>query len=244
MMDTLSLNEQEKLKKFRVYFHKERPLNYGSLQQMMNSAGANTYLKTNEYQIGSSLPKVAASLLSKRIAFIAVAHLYTMTVFNATLSSQPKDWALISTVKNGLWILDFYLIEEQIERMTGDRDTWKKEAVQKWFQQLIAPAVCSLCLATGLSKKTVWENIRIYIDWLYLDVLTDPQYNSIQTSVEKDYHWITEPTMKFLGNNHLKNPFAALPRFQRSQRETCCLSHLLDRGAKKCKNCPLSNRLD
>jgi ferric iron reductase protein FhuF len=238
-MDSLSLNEQENLKKFRVYFHKEHPQGARSLHQFMNTSEVTLFLKDGQNEIGSSLPKVTASLISKRLAFIAVAHLYTMTVYNASLSSEPQDWMIISKKKNDLWIPHFYLKEDKVERLSGDRDSWKTAVVQKWINQLIFPAVHSLCNATGLSKKTLWENIRIYIDWLYLDVLSEIEDESNRKIVQEDYRWLTDPTKEFLKCSEEGNPFVACHNLQKGQRETCCLSHLLDRGAKKCNNCPL-----
>ncbi|MBM7648602.1 ferric iron reductase protein FhuF [Bacillus ectoiniformans] len=181
--------------------------------------------------------KVAASILMKRYAFLFVGALASWSFFRKPLMIQEQDAMLIHSEQNGNWLPNFYLGK-------NPESAWQIEEVIRHIGKVVEAAR----KASKLSNLIMWENIAIYVFWLYETVAEEERFASVRDRARADFHWLLAPEQAKLFGNYHANPLAryvnektavegrdALVRV----RTTCCFNYRLDKeGAKKCGSCP------
>ncbi|WP_210365250.1 IucA/IucC family C-terminal-domain containing protein [Bacillus sp. REN3] len=184
--------------------------------------------------------KTAASILMKRFAFLAVIHLYAMTVFDKRLDSKPGNIIVLDMYKEGLWLPEFRFTSwETVASRAGMRDGWKEDSIRYLFADNLSPLIDGLVKETKIPKLILWENIAIYIYWLYEKVL--PGIAEERAAADFAYLLHSAPGNLF-GDDHqspLKKYYSetGMKALERPRR-TCCFSYKV-KGGDYCKICPV-----
>ena len=192
--------------------------------------------------------KTAASVFMKRHAFLAVLYLYSMTAFNKRLDVSPENIILADAIKDGLWLPGFYLKNKSTDVCPSDqREEWRKEAVRHLFIDNLSPVMDAISKSAKISKLILWENVAVYIFWLYEKILGESDDTLVKERAAEDFSFLVESAPGKLFGRHHKNPIA---RFYRKPvyeeetdsfirvRETCCYSYKLKEKGRYCKTCP------
>ncbi|MGV3466689.1 MAG: IucA/IucC family C-terminal-domain containing protein [Heyndrickxia sp.] len=216
--------------------------------ELLDQVSLHNHLNNIGKQIGSPTQRVTASLLTKRMAFYAVIHLYTMSVLNKRLNVDIKEMKLVEKEDDSLWLPDFYLGNFVITELYDNRNQWRATIVENLFAHFFHPLIEALREATRFSKMVMWENIAIYVFWLYESLLKEEKDKEIIQRIEDDFCFIMQKAEGALFGPYIQNPLA---RFDREKtyreeinewirvRKTCCLSNLLEaKDGKRCSTCP------
>ncbi|TQR16312.1 IucA/IucC family C-terminal-domain containing protein [Psychrobacillus soli] len=229
----------DKLRKLRLTTEKiHSPLSIG-ISEIVDDQSISNYLDILSTHIGASNAKVAASLFVKRYSFLTVIYLYAMTAWNEKLNISYENVSLQSDESDKLWLPNFYFHQLESETLQADRDEWRANCIELLFKEHISPILNLLSKTTKVSKLILWENIAVYISWLYETVLTDEPIEIVDRSKE-DFQFIMNRAPGHLFGDYNTNP---LNRFYREaqgkevRRSTCCYSHLTNSN-KYCKTCP------
>lgn len=249
-MNALSQIQWETLEKFRV--HKEWLPAFGGEEAstFLSEKGMKAYLSDRSSVIGSADLKVASSLFMKRYAFVAAMGLMVMTYWNKKMNLTPDNLVIVDGDKNGLWMPQFYLKDASVTEFTSYEE--KAAFIESIFRGHLNHVILTLKKVTKLSNLILWENIAVYVFWIYEndDFLVeegmrkqrDAQFRQLLSN--EFSHWF--------GHYH-KNPLA---RYYRSKvnvehvadkvrvRKTCCFSYKLQNGEQyRCKTCPQTCRV-
>ncbi|MCR8847681.1 siderophore-iron reductase FhuF [Rossellomorea sp. SC111] len=243
-MNTLNAQQWEFLRKYR--FHAStQALNGEEATSFLDGGKMKAYLSHQCSQIGTDDLKVAASLFMKRYAFVAAMGLMTMTYWNKKLNLKPENLIMVNGDKNGLWMPQFHLKDASVAEFTSQEE--KVSFIQSIFRDHLDHVIQSIKNATKLSNLILWENIAVYVFWIFEndDFLLDEgmkrqrndQFQALLS--DENSHWF--------GNYH-RNPLARY--YSRKVnveeltetvrvRKTCCFSYRLGNGEQyRCKTCP------
>ncbi|MBT2643388.1 (2Fe-2S)-binding protein [Bacillus sp. ISL-41] len=192
--------------------------------------------------------KTAASVFMKRHAFLAVLYLYSMTAFNKRLDVSPENIILADAIKDGLWLPGFYLKNKSTDVCPyGQREEWRKEAVRHLFVDNLFPVMDAISKSAKISKLILWENVAVYIFWLYEKILSQIEDHEVMMRAEDDFSFLIKSAPGKLFGRYNNNPIARYysePVYQEEAdsyiriRKTCCYSYLLKEKGSYCKTCP------
>lgn len=221
---------------------------YLKLEDFFNIDKLPTILFRIGEQMGSISKKVTASMIAKRMAFYGVIHLYAMSVMNKRLVVKIEEVKLVVPAEDKLWLPDFYFGDFHLEDTITERERWRETVVKELFSGFFHPLLEILRNETRFSKLVMWENIALYIFWLYESLLSNKEYQSIYDRLKEDFQFIIHEADSTLFGPYKNNP---LSRFDSEKvlrdgtvepiriRKTCCLSNLLDqKDGKRCSTCP------
>jgi ferric iron reductase protein FhuF len=212
---------------------------------LLNEASLETYLNKVKTHLGAPDLKVAGSLFIKRYAFLPVLYLYALTVWDKKLDISFANLSIESAERDGLWLPEFRFEKLQGGNAGADRNQWRKDCVESLFKDHIFPVLDVTSQVSKASKLILWENIAIYIFWLYETVL--PKEPSLVKKAEEDFEYIVYGAEGALFGNYHENP---LKRYHNNKilnkdsgkevrpRKTCCFSYMTAAG-KQCGTCPI-----
>jgi ferric iron reductase protein FhuF len=204
----------------------------------------------NRFNKGLKAPdlKTAASVFMKRHAFLAVLYLYSMSAFNKKLDVSPENIILADAIKDGLWLPEFYLKNISADVCPdGEREKWRTEAVRHLFADNLFPVMNAISKSANISKLILWENVAVYIFWLYEKILSEVADPEVKLRAAEDFSYLVELAPGKLFGRYSKNPIARFysePVYQDETdsyiriRKTCCYSYLLKEKGSYCKTCP------
>ena len=183
--------------------------------------------------------RAGASLLIKRMSFYAVIHLYAMTALKKKVCADMNSIQLVEKdPSSSLWLPDFYFGSFLVEAEGGIRENWRDGVLQHVFAETLYPLIALLQKQTRLSKKIMWENIAVYVSWIYDEMMKSREV-PLETAA-KDRHYIFYEAAGDLFGTCENNPLSSYANVDKA-RTTCCLSYMLNgKGKKKCANCPLA----
>lgn len=204
-------------------------------------------LKIISGKMGAPNQRVAASMLMKRMAFYAVIHLYAMSVLGKRLNVDLRNIKLVENDSSNLWLPDFYLGPLNSEELVVKRTNSRDEIIREVFSECLDPLILVLSKEIRVSKRILWENIALYIYWLYEKVIVNAK-----GKVAEDFTYIIHEAPGELFGTYKNNPLTEFDSIQTYSQEagehirvrkTCCLSHLLKGSGKSmCKTCPLNKK--
>jgi len=212
------------------------------------------YLKLVRRHIDASNDKVTGSIFIKRYAFLAVMYLYTMTSINEKLLISFDNLSIETDEKTDVWLPSFYFSRIESEAVWQDREAWRRSCLEALFKEHLYPLINCVAKTTKVSKLVLWENIAIYIFWLYETVLQREEITKdIKEQAKDDFHFIIFQAEGELFGNYHENP---LKRFYKEkiyyeeidkelrQRTSCCFAYLT-KSKQHCSTCPcvFGNRL-
>lgn len=191
--------------------------------------------------------RAAASMLAKRYSFVAVAALYSFIVFQKKINASTENVLLHTEDAETMWLPKVFISEiETIEVTEGNRKILLDELLDELFAHQIEPIWSALRKITKISKLTLWENVAVYIHWLYDLLLENEEIDNVE--VQKVLQYVLEEAEGHQFGSYHHNPLARyspLPQYVEKQkqevrvRQTCCLSY--QTGAKEtyCRTCPV-----
>lgn len=231
-------NDLSALQKYRLRPKTGKSFNVGSL---MEKAFATDFMKNLALSMGASSERTAASIFIKRYAFIAVISLFAMTTANKKLNLSLGNIEMEEAEPGKDWLPMISLKDTAIEEWNGeDRDEWRKSVYRDLFANNIYPIIEHFEKTFKVSKLILWENIAVYLFWLYETELKESE-NPI---VQSDFRFlIMEAEGNLFGSYHL-NPIQKYYSEKNNQdeiriRKTCCFTYQL--GSKRCKTCPCTH---
>lgn len=195
--------------------------------------------------IGASSEKIAASIFIKRYAFLAVISLYAMTAWNKKINVSLEAVKMEAASGGSDWLPAFSLKDFTAD----DWDTrearfeWRKGVVKELFAKNIYPLITLFEKTFGISKLILWENIAVYIFWLY-----ESQLKEHKNAVEDFSFLIFEAEGSLFGRyklNLLQKYYVEKIYLDEQAeevriRKTCCFTYQLEGSSKRCKTCPCS----
>lgn len=247
MKAELTAAEIKVLSKFRFAAEIPDGVTPIELASLLGESRMNNLLPKLQVEMTSPDLKTTASVWMKRHAFLAVIYLYAMSVFNKQLNAAPDSLLLVEMRKDGLWLPDFYFKNKSVLICTEEnRDEWRREGVRQLFEDNIFPMMEALGKAAKISKLILWENVAVYIYWLYEKVLAEHADEKTKARAAEDFDYVIRLAPGSLFGNYHQNPLARYytePVYQEDTnsyvrvRKTCCFSYKLN-AKGFCKTCP------
>lgn len=185
--------------------------------------------------------RAAASMLAKRYSFVAVAALYSFIVFQKKINASTENVLLHTEDAETMWLPKVFISEiETIEVTEGNRKILLDELLDELFAHQIEPIWSALRKVTKISKLTLWENVAVYIHWLYDLLLENEEIDNVE--VQKVLQYVLEEAEGHQFGSYHHNPLPQYVEKQKQEvrvRQTCCLSY--QTGAKEtyCRTCPV-----
>ncbi|MFE8702299.1 IucA/IucC family C-terminal-domain containing protein [Cytobacillus sp. FJAT-54145] len=244
----LTNEETEQLSNYR-FSNKSKPTDstIELVELLKDEQSLLNYMEELSKVIGSPNLKVTASIFVKRYAFLAVIYLYSMTKWNKSLDISIDRISLQTKEDDEHWLPSFYFKKAEVEAMMGERNEWRDRCLQNLFSNHLSIVLSALSLHTKQSKLIMWENIAIYIFWLYESVFTQVDDDELKNRASEDFHYIMNEAPGCLfgkyHNNPLKRHFHQKSYVEHLQEEvrvrtSCCFSYMLEGSSDKCKICP------
>lgn len=242
MLYSLSKREAETLAEYR--FQAERPeKDTVRLADLMDADLLPGILDTLMNRMGALNSKVAASQITKRLSFYGVLHLYALSVWNKRLIVRPEEILLADRDPEQLWIPHFFLGNFAAEDI-GERRAERDAVIRSVYADVLTPIVRTLSSETRLSAKNMWENLSVYIFWLYDKLIAEESAPEARKQLEEDYRYMIYEAEGELFGQLEENPFTRFDGLKNvgqdcRVRQTCCFSYLLEgKEDQKCKTCP------
>ncbi|QAY92757.1 MULTISPECIES: IucA/IucC family C-terminal-domain containing protein [unclassified Pseudomonas] len=199
--------------------------------------------------IGSPSRAITASLLGKRLSFLATgACLYAMSVYDKGLLLSLDNTVIEYGHDDGLWTSSMPLAHSlPLTYGAGEREAWRETLVQSLFAGLLKPLWQTFNRVSGVSRRILWENSAVRVYSLYEKRMAKIDEPSVRERYEADFRWLltqAEPALFGLDYNplsHFRRPPTLLDEGQRSIRfrRTCCFYYLATEPAEYCSTCPL-----
>jgi ferric iron reductase protein FhuF len=238
MGNILVENNLSSLQKYRLRPVTNKSFNVGKL---VDKAFAIDFMKNLALSIGSPSERTAASIFIKRYAFIAVISLYAMTTANRKLNLSLDNIEMEEADSGKDWLPMISLKDSSIEEWDGeDRNEWRKGVYRDLFANNIYPLIEHFEKTFKVSKLILWENIAVYLFWLYETELKDSE----NPNAQNDFRFLLmEAEGNLFGSYHL-NPITKYYSKKNYPdeiriRKTCCFTYQL--GSKRCKTCPCTH---
>jgi ferric iron reductase protein FhuF len=238
-MDNILLeNNLSVLQKYRLT---STPGKTFTVANLLDHAYVVDFMKNLAYSIGAPTEKAAASIFIKRYAFIAVISLFAMSSGNKKLNLSLNNIEMEEAVRGKDWLPMISLKDSTIEEWNGnDRNEWRKNIYRELFADNIYPIIEHFEKTFKVSKLVLWENIAVYLFWLYETELRDHE----NPNVQDDFRFLIEGTEGRLFGRYHNNPiqkYFSEKKFEDEVRirKTCCFTYQL--GSKRCKTCPCTH---
>jgi ferric iron reductase protein FhuF len=245
MYTKLSEQEAAELLRFRYVPELKQEGKATQMSSLVFKNHMQLFLEEVKGELQAPDSKVTASVFMKHYAFVIVIYLYTLSSWNKRLHFTLDSLYLQSSQKEGNWLPEYYFKDLTVEEFSGnDRIQWRDQAIQHLFSEIIFPVLNSLTKEAKISKYILWENISVYLNWLYEKVL---DHSQVSYAFE-DYDYIINQAPGKLFGPYERNPlqrYCTEPVYLAELKETirirktCCLTYQL--GAKRtyCNTCPL-----
>jgi len=239
--------ELEELKELRLATEKTNSPLSVQVNSLLDEDQLKAYLKQLSGHLQSANHMVASSIFIKRYAFVPVIFLYAMSAWNRKLDISFSNISIESDEQKGLWLPKFYFKDFQSEETGADRDEWRRKCLAALFQDHLSPLINHVSRTAKVSKLILWENIAIYLFWLYETVLIkEGTSEEVKARANKDFQYLIFEAPGSLFGDYHNNPLVKyynervfLQNAQKSirPRNTCCLAYLT-KGQKHCSSCP------
>ncbi|MCA1031580.1 (2Fe-2S)-binding protein [Bacillus timonensis] len=251
MRNTLQPEQITKLKEFRLTtesYESKFSVNLGILLEDRNLS---EYLTSLQAKLNAPSKKVSASMFAKRFGFFAVLHLYAMTMLNKELQSTLQDTFIeVDETLGNLWLPSFRIEQLSVNGcLDHERVEWREKVVTSIFAKQISPIISLLSKEANISKLILWENVAIYIFWLYERLLEDPSNEKEKLQIQEDFDYIVKHAPGKLFGSYNRNPISRnfnekmyIETFKKEVRvrNTCCLYYETTEKGDRCQTCPVT----
>ncbi|MBS2970452.1 (2Fe-2S)-binding protein [Metabacillus sp. KIGAM252] len=242
--------ELAELEKFRLGRKRWSSSLSVEVKDLLDPESLKTYLDKVKPKIEAPDRKTAVSMLLKRYGFLAALTLYSMTVFNKAPILRPENLSLETDDQDPLWLPSFHFhnMEAIVPGNNESREEWRSSVIRQLFAENIHPLIKTASRNTSISKWILWENVSIYVRWMFETLMASVPEGISREKVESDFNFTVAQAEGSLFGDFHQNP---LKRYDGQitiqpetgqeirMRRTCCLFYLTsDRGAR-CKTCPV-----
>jgi siderophore-iron reductase FhuF len=204
------------------------------------------YLEDRFSLMGADDLKTAASLFMKRYAFVAAMGLLAMSFWNRKLNLSPDNLVLVDHVnEKGLWLPHIYLKDSSVEEFSSWQE--KEEFIASLFNGHLDQFIGVLKRSVKLSNLILWENIAVYLYWIYEnnELVTDEnlmvkkEHDFVQLLSDENSHWFGAYNKNPLNRYYTEKVRVEGLDDKIRVRKTCCFSYRLENGEQfRCKSCP------
>lgn len=190
---------------------------------------------------------VTASLLAKRIAFLATgACLYSMSVYDKGLLLSRDNSLIEYGHEDGFWTscMPLRSITPSVY-VTGKREAWREELVRSLFADLLAPLWDILHRVGGISIRNLWESTAVRVYSVYECKMHNICSETARQQAQADFDWLLQqasPELFATSYNPLqrfRQPVCHTNKGPIRFRRTCCLYHKVAEPKRYCSNCSL-----
>jgi ferric iron reductase protein FhuF len=237
MGNILKEKELNSLQKYRLRSETGKSFNVGNL---LDEEYVLDFMKNLAYSIGAPSERTAASIFIKRYAFIAVISLFAMTSGNKKMNLSLDNIEMEEAEYGKDWLPMISLKDPSIDEWDGeDRGEWRKSVYRDLFANNIYPIIDYFEKTFKVSKLILWENIAVYLFWLYELELKDSE----NPNVLSDFRFLINEAEGNLFGRYNLNPiqkyYSEKNQDEVRIRKTCCFTYQL--GSKRCKTCPCTH---
>lgn len=198
--------------------------------------------------IGSPTRAITASLLGKRLSFLATgACLYAMSVCEQGLLLNLDDCRVETGHDGRMWTSAMPLPDQApLVYAPGERDAWRESLVSALFADVLAPLWETFNRVSGISRRILWENTAVRVYSLYERRMAKIDDAVIRQRYMADFDWLlnkAEPEMfglKYNPLSHFRRPPTVLAEGKSIRfRRTCCFYYEASNPVEYCSTCPL-----
>jgi len=210
---------------------------------LMDEVFLKDFLENLSDAIKSPSEKAVASIFIKRYAFLAVMALYAMA-WNKKLNVSLDNVKMEGAEQGKDWLPGISLKDAAVQDWDGsEHSQWRASVFKDIFANNIDPLISQLEKTVGISKLILWENIAVYIFWLY-----ESELKENDRAAEDFRYFISEAEGSLFGRyklNPMQKYFAEKTYLEEWDtevrvRKTCCFTYQLPAG-KRCKTCPCTH---
>ncbi|MCK0471713.1 IucA/IucC family C-terminal-domain containing protein [Halalkalibacter sp. APA_J-10(15)] len=209
---------------------------------LLQEEKALAYLQNQKEKLNAPNLAVAASMLSKRYAYLVVSStLYSMVELNGAPCFPMKACAL--TEKRALCINEDDCPWQEAH---ANREEWRTAVFQELFANHLTPLLLALQRVSRMPQSILWENVAVRINSTYRKALDDCAENETKKqSIYDDFLFLkgADGELFQLKENPIK-PYLKIGEELHSNptRQTCCMYYRLKKEGGKvsyCKVCPV-----
>ncbi len=229
------------LKNFDIYVDHEN-LEEIPIIDLIDEEKCLFFLQRQMIEISAPNLAVAASMLSKRYAYLVVSStLYSMVHFNCALNLPVTACSLSNERK--LCIQSAKCKWQEVSSL--EREQWRENVLRDLFSGHITPVLNTLRKTSRVPSAILWENVAIRINSVYKKTLAK-EVNPIKIErLISDFDFLKNASGDLidLTENPIK-PFLKIGEELAVHpiRKTCCMYYKLDKNSKEisyCGNCPI-----
>ena len=243
-MAELTKAEKESLEKYRLCLQEISPLVLVKGPELLKEDRL-IRLFNDDLQIKYNTDKqqVLGSMLVKSYAFLAALVLYSMSVFNKGINSSIDNLSLYTEEDDPFWLPSFHFANSEVTTPGSNRNEWRDEVLGALFKQNIALMITTISKVSRVAKVILWENVAIYIFWMYESTLEDPDITEeTKARLREDFSYVVMEAGPHLFGVKSKNPLAPFlheKQHEVRKRSTCCLFYLTSKNDDRCTTCPI-----
>ncbi|WP_156292111.1 IucA/IucC family C-terminal-domain containing protein [Oceanobacillus salinisoli] len=220
-----------------------------SMDMLLEQTFLEKYLNQLQHKFGTDSQFVAGSQLMKRIGFVmATPFLYTMTAYHKCLPLELENCFLVSSYKAGKWLPNLYIKDVTVEKINEEnREKQRAELINKLFNH-IYQLINHISKVSKVPRPILWENVAIYIYWLYETKMPMELRGMDQKMIVNDFHYLVREADASV----FQESYNPLARFYNDKREvegvdepvrirrTCCFFYETGENESFCSTCPKS----
>ncbi|AVM25308.1 IucA/IucC family C-terminal-domain containing protein [Bacillus pumilus] len=235
---------ERELLDFGVHITNKPMTSERTLAALFSEASVLRLLEAEKEAMHAPNMAVAASMFSKRYAYLAVSSsLYLMTIYDGVYQFPPEACAFREDRK--------IEIDESLcsfVPLVGNRHEWREQVVHALFTECVTPLLDVLKRTSRLPYSILWENVAVRINSLYRSMMREAEEPVVKQRVREDYLYLKQAAGDVFGVK--QNPFHHSLNLddsllEASDRKTCCMYYKLEKKSESldyCLVCPLEKK--
>ncbi len=246
-MAELTKAEEELLEKYRLCLKEISPKKMVKGSELLNEDRLiNLFNEDLQIRYNTDKHHVLGSMLVKSYAFLAALVLYSMSVFNKGIHSSIDNLSLYTEANDPYWLPSFHFAHSEVTTPDSNRNEWRDAVLEDLFKQNISLMITTISKVSRVAKVILWENIAVYIFWVYESTLEDPDLSEeTKARLREDFSYVVFEAAPHLFGVKAKNPLTQFLNEKQNEvrkRSTCCLFYLTSKNNDRCSTCPIECR--
>lgn len=243
-MVELTKVEKQMLEKYRLCLEEKAPhLMIKGTELLIEDRLIRLFNEELQKKLNTEKYQVIGSMLVKRYAFLAALVLYGMSVFNKGIDSSIGNLSLYTEEDDPIWLPSFYFASLEVTTPISNREEWREKVIEALFKDNIALMIATISKVSRIAKVILWENVAIYIYWMYESTLEDTSLSEeSKKMIQEDFSYVVLEAPPHLFGVKAKNPLTQFFHEKQNnvrKRSTCCLFYLTSKNDDRCNTCPI-----
>ncbi|WP_054754494.1 hypothetical protein [Piscibacillus salipiscarius] len=169
--------------------------------------------------------------------------LYLLTVHDMKLNLSFNRAAIVPNRVGDKWLPNLYMDDLEVELIEPSlREDERRKLTEELFAKM-DQLVNVFNKVSRVPKPNLWENISIYVYWLYEKKLKDERFAEVAERVDSDYQYLIFGMSSDIFSddcNQLTNFYwgRRIKEDGTRIRRTCCFYYGANSDRKCCKTCP------